>query len=68
MCFCHKCSAFVGMLTIVFGLLFLLRDLNVWNFWNIQWWTAVFLLAGFGMFFSSGCPDCTGIKQIKKKK
>ncbi|MBW2996998.1 hypothetical protein KY349_01515 [Candidatus Woesearchaeota archaeon] len=37
-----------GLIVLALGVLFLLRDLNVWNFWNIQWWTAAFLLMGLG--------------------
>jgi membrane-bound ClpP family serine protease len=74
---CKKCMGFFGMFVLIVGVLFLLRDLNVWHFWNIQGWTVVFLLAGLLMFFSSGCHECnvecktkeeTKKPLIKKKK
>lgn len=43
---CMPCAAWWGVIVLAFGVLFLLRDLNVWNFWNIQWWTVAFLLMG----------------------
>jgi hypothetical protein len=53
------------ILCVVLGILFLLRDLNVWSFWNIQWWTALFLLVGLGGLCSGCCPEC---KKLHKKK
>jgi hypothetical protein len=38
---------------VVFGVLFLLQNLGVWNFWNIQWYTTLFLL--FGIAHIGGC-------------
>jgi hypothetical protein len=44
---CCVGPAWLGPLVVlVIGVLFLLRDLNVWDFWNISWWTAVFVLMG----------------------
>lgn len=40
------CPTWFGVLVLVVGVLFLLRDFAVWNFWNIQAWTAVFVLLG----------------------
>jgi membrane-bound ClpP family serine protease len=72
---CKKCMGFFGIIILIIGILFLLRDLNVWNFWNIQGWTMVFLLIGLLMFFTSGCPECqcckmekTVNKEVKTKK
>jgi hypothetical protein len=62
---CDKCKKLCAVLLLVFGILFLLRDLNVWNFWNIQWWTVVFVLAGLGTFGTCCCPEC---KKAAKKK
>jgi len=59
---CSKCMKIGGVLLLVFGVLFLLRDLDVWNFWNIQWWTALFVLFGVMKLGSSSCPDCQGKK------
>jgi len=62
---CDKCKGMCGALLLIFGILFLLRDLNVWNFWNIQAWTIIFVLVGCGMLCASRCPEC---KAEKKKK
>ncbi|MFH1401304.1 MAG: hypothetical protein ABIH41_07345 [Nanoarchaeota archaeon] len=48
----------MGGLVLIVGVLFLLRDLTVWNFWNIQWWTAAFLIAGLGALGASCCKMC----------
>ncbi|MBU1201789.1 MAG: hypothetical protein KJ583_04530 [Nanoarchaeota archaeon] len=61
---CEKCNKMTGMLVLAFGILFLLRDLNVWNFWNIQWWTVAFLVGGLIVVCTSCCPMC---KTDKKK-
>jgi hypothetical protein len=42
-CCGHK---WVAIVVLVVGILFLLRDLNVWNFFNIQWFTVLFVLFG----------------------
>jgi drug/metabolite transporter (DMT)-like permease len=47
-----------GAVVLVFGVLFVLRDWNVWNFWNIQPWTAVFLLVGLCLLFKGSCKSC----------
>ena len=62
---CKKCVMVVGILLLVVGLLFLLVDLGVWNFFNIQWWTALFLLAGLVHVAMSGCADCCKVKGRK---
>ena len=56
-----------GVIFVVLGVAFLLRDLSVWTFWNIQWWTAVLLAVGLGHFASSGCPECMAVRGGKKK-
>jgi predicted ferric reductase len=55
-----------GVVLLVLGILFLLRDLNVWNFWNIQWWTVVFIMVGLFKICISCCPECK--IEAKKKK
>jgi len=57
---CPKCRKITGWLFLVVGLVFLLRDLGVWsfNFWGIQWYTAVFVIWGLTKVCSSGCADC----------
>ena len=53
---CKKCMKIGGVVFLVLGVLFLLQNLGVWNFWNIQWYTVLFLL--FGLVHLKGCPDC----------
>ncbi|MAG47968.1 hypothetical protein CL617_05155 [archaeon] len=55
---CGKCSTVNAVLLLIFGVLFLLRDLNIWDFWNISWWTVVFVLAGVGGLAMSKCGSC----------
>jgi len=55
----------VGVLFLVFGILFLLRDLNVWNFWGINWWTVVFIVMGAVSLGSSGCKECQAVRKGK---
>jgi len=62
---CEKCKKLGGVLLLILGVLFLLRDVGVWNFWNIQWWTAAFLLLGLGTWGATCCPMC---KAAAKKK
>lgn len=64
---CKSCGASVGVLLLVVGVLFLLRDLQVWNFWNIQWWTVVFLLAGLMYIGCSTCRECGSCCTPEKK-
>jgi predicted ferric reductase len=52
-CKCPHHKAF-GWVILILGVLFLLRDFNVWSFWNISWWTAAFILIGLGGF----CKCC----------
>jgi hypothetical protein len=56
---CGKCKMWMGILVLVFGVLFLLQNLNVWNFWGIQWYTVVFVLIGIKML-GCCCHDCNG--------
>lgn len=64
---CNKCSKISGVILLALGVLFLLRDLNLWNFFNIQWWTALFILLGVVSLACSGCKDCQNMKEGKKK-
>ncbi len=49
----HK---FFGWLVLVVGVLYLLQDLKLISFWNINWWTVAFLVVGFG-----GMCKCCGM-------
>ncbi len=62
---CEKCTRMCAVIVLVLGVLFLLQDLAVWNFWNISWYTAGFILAGLGALCSTGCPMCVAAKKRK---
>ncbi len=63
---CGKCRVLGGVIFLTLGVLFLLRDLNMWGFWNIQWWTALFLVVGLMHVAQCHCLDCKAM--IDKKK
>ena len=63
MCMCNKCGKMCGVLLLVFGVLFLLQDLNIWNYWGINWYSIAFLLLGFAMLGNSGCKSCQDLKK-----
>jgi hypothetical protein len=65
---CDKCGKMMGAILLVFGILFLLQDLNVWNFWGISWYSALFVLAGFGVIGCHCCKECKECKEEKHKK
>jgi hypothetical protein len=55
---CSKCNKINAALFLLFGLIFLLGDLAVWDFWGIQWYTVLFVMLA-GMFWAkSSCPSC----------
>lgn len=64
---CRKCMGICGVLMLLAGLLFLLKDLNLAPWWNIQWWTVLFLLWGVGSLGMRSCPDCMAMAGMKKK-
>ncbi len=61
MCGCKKV---LGILLVVFGILFLLQNLNVWAFWGIQWYTVAFVLIGVKMMCK--CKECCEMPMKKK--
>ena len=63
MMMCKKCSMAAGAMFLVLGVAYLLQDLGMWNFWGINWWTALFLLMGIGHMCASKCPDCGVMKR-----
>lgn len=65
---CKKCSKVCGILMLLLGILFLLADFGVWDFWGISWWSAVLILFGIGGIAKSGCPDCQAMCGGKGKK
>ena len=68
MCICKKCMKIGGAVFLALGLLFLLEDLNVWDFWGVSWYTALFVAVGVGHLGSSHCPDCEAVRTGKGKK
>ena len=74
MMFCKKCEMIVASLMLVLGVLFLLADLKVggWNFWGINWWTALFLAIAVASFGHRSCADCQALcgndSGMKKKR
>ncbi|MFO8016390.1 MAG: hypothetical protein R6U32_04770 [Candidatus Woesearchaeota archaeon] len=56
---CHG-KAVWGGIVLVLGILLLLKDTGVWDFWNITPWTLVFLVVGLAVLLKS--------KESKKKK
>lgn len=51
-----------GISFLVLGVLFLLQDLEVWNFWGISWYSALFVVVGIAHLGSSKCPDCEAVR------
>ena len=63
---CKKCKAITLGLILALGVLFLIKDLGIWNFWNINWWTALFLVIGITHIAKGKCKDCQA--EMGKKK
>jgi hypothetical protein len=59
---CNNCIKMAGWSLLVLGVLFLLQDLNIWNFWNISWYTALFVVAGIGHLGSANCKNCQAMR------
>lgn len=68
MCVCKKCMMVGGAAFLVLGVLFLLQDFKVWNFWGISWYTALFIVVGIGHLGSSHCADCEAVRMGRGKK
>ena len=64
---CKKCMMIGGVSFLVLGIIFLLGDLGKWNFWGIQWWTALFIVMGIAHLGSSSCSDCQAMRDGMKK-
>ena len=60
---CEKCISLIGVLFLIVGVLFLLKDIGVWNFWNLNWWTVGFLLFGIGHLGMRACPACQDLRK-----
>ena len=59
---CKKCSGLTAGLVLGLGVLMLLKDLAVWNFWGINCWTGLLLIVGVAKFGYMKCPDCKKCK------
>ncbi|MEK6822454.1 MAG: hypothetical protein AABY13_01385 [Nanoarchaeota archaeon] len=67
MAMCGKCKKISGVLLVLAGIGFLLQDLGVWNFWDIQWYTALILIYGLVTFATTTCKDCMSMCGMKMK-
>ena len=65
---CGKCSGITGWLFLIFGIIFLLRDFGVWNFWGIGEWSVLFVLIGVIYWGSSKCKDCMAASGMTSKR
>ena len=64
---CDKCMKVGYIIMLLLGIAFLLKDFGVWDFFGIQWYTALFLVWGIGMCGSTKCPDCIAMREGKMK-
>jgi len=59
---CERCQCphhyLAALVVLAVGILFLLKDLNVWNFWGINGWAALFMLVGLGFLLKRTCKCC----------
>ncbi len=65
---CQKCSRIAGVIILVLGVLFLLKDFNVWGFWGISWWTALFIVGGIVTLAKCSCSDCQAMCGMSTKR
>ena len=72
MCLCNKCKHVAGGLVVLLAVAFVLKDLQVWNFWGINWWSAGLVWLSLVMVVSHVCPECRELRKecmpAKKKK
>ncbi len=64
---CKKCMKIGGVMFLALGIAFLGVDQKWWGFWNISWWTAVFIVMGVAKLAMTSCPDCMATMPGKKK-
>ncbi|MCP3682578.1 MAG: hypothetical protein GY861_07810 [bacterium] len=60
------CKKLTALVILLVGVLFLLKDLGVWDFWQINGWTVIFLVVGFAMLTHPHGNCC--VPGSKKKK
>jgi len=63
---CAKCRKMCAWLVLLAGIGLLAVDLGYWDFYNISWYTLVFLILGVGKFATNSCSACQ--VEAKKKK
>ena len=68
MMMCPKCTGISGWLMLILGIIFLLVDFGVWNFWGIMWWSALFVVWGVVMLASKSCKECQAMSGHMMKK
>jgi len=66
---CKKCCKISGILILVAGVLFLLQDRAIWDFWGLSWYTVLFIIIGVTCFATTKCPECNvKMSPVKGKK
>ena len=58
---CGKCSKIFGSLVLIAGILFLLQDIGTWAFFNLNWYTVIFLIIGVSYWGSGNCKNCMAL-------
>ena len=66
-CMCKKCTKVSGILILLAGIGFLLKDMGTWDFMGLSWYTVLFILVGVVKLATSKCGDC-GCSPSGKKK
>ena len=42
-----NCPAWISWIVLIIGILYLIKDIMAWTvWWDLNWWTAVFVLMG----------------------
>ena len=62
---CQKCSRATSLLILALGVLFLLVDWNVWDFWGISWWSAILVIMGITGLAKSAPQDVESVRPTK---
>ena len=62
---CNKCMKIGGAIFLVLGIVFIMKDMGKWDFWGINWWSAVLLVYGLVHIASSMCKDCEAVRKGK---
>ncbi|MEK6839561.1 MAG: hypothetical protein AABX72_01355 [Nanoarchaeota archaeon] len=65
---CNKCTKASGWIFLILGVLFLLQNMQFWDFWGIQWFTALFIVMGIAHIGMSKCADCQAVMRGSGRK